>query len=294
MSQAIIGHQQEPNYTFYSDQTFKGERALFKSADLVLEGCTFCEGESPLKESHRIALKHSTFQWKYPLWYCHDITLEDSSFFEMARSGIWYTHHISMKNSLIAAPKIFRRSSYINLENVDMPNAAETLWNCEHISLKKVMAKGDYFGMNCSDVEIDALSLVGNYAFDGAKNVTMRHSKLLSKDAFWNSENITIYDSFISGEYFGWNSKNVTLINCTIESLQGLCYIENLVMKNCRLLNTTLSFEYSTVDAEIISGLESVKNPYAGKITAKQIDELIFDDPSIQKERIVIHTTEKS
>ena len=30
-------------------------------------------------------------------------------------------------------------------------------------------------------------------------------------------------------------------INCTIESLQGLCYIDNLVMKNCKLINTTLS-----------------------------------------------------
>jgi len=293
MSQTIATYQPGQTKTLYENQTFKGERALFKSVDLSLEGCTFCEGESPLKESHHLTLKRSTFQWKYPLWYCHDIALEDSSFFEMARSGIWYTHRISLKNSLVAAPKIFRRSSYIELENVDMPNATETLWHCENISLKNVMARGDYFGMNCSNVEIEALTLVGNYAFDGAKNVTMRHSKLLSKDAFWNCETITVYDSFISGEYFGWNSKNVTLVNCTIESLQGLCYMENLVMKNCRLLNTTLAFEYSTVDAEIISSIESIKNPYAGNITAKHIDELIFDDQSIQKERIVIHTTQE-
>lgn len=54
----------------------------------------------------------------------------------------------------------------------------------------------------------------------------IRNSTLLSKDAFWNSENVTVYDSFISGEYLGWNAKNLTLVNCTIESLQGLCYIE--------------------------------------------------------------------
>lgn len=155
------------------------------------------------------------------------------------------------------------------------------------------VSKGDYFGMDCSNLDIKGLTLIGNYAFDGVKNLTMHHSKLLSKDAFWNCENITIYDSFISGEYFGWNSKNVTLVNCTIESLQGLCYMENLVMKNCRLLNTNLAFEYSTVDAEITSSIESVKNPYTGKIVAENIKELIFDDSTICQEKTLITTTQQ-
>ena len=43
------------------------------------------------------------------------------------------------------------------------------------------------------------------------------------------------------------------LVNCTIESLQGMCYIENLKMVNCKLINTTLAFEYSTVDAQIVN-----------------------------------------
>lgn len=112
-------------------------------------------------------------------------------------------------------------------------------------------------------------------------------SRLLSKDAFWNSENVTVYDSFISGEYLGWNAKNLTLVNCTIESLQGMCYIENLVMKNCRLLNTTLAFEYSTVDAEIIGKVDSVLNPTGGVIRADEIGDLTIEadkvDPSKTK-----------
>lgn len=277
----------------YKNQTFIGERALFKSSDLDFEYCTFCDGESPLKESQNLKIKESTFQWKYPLWYCQHIVINDSIFFEMARSGIWYTQHLSMKNSIVNAPKIFRRSSHISLQNVNMPNASETLWHCQNISMEEVMAKGDYFGMDCSNLDIKGLTLIGNYAFDGVKNLTMHHSKLLSKDAFWNCENITIYDSFISGEYFGWNSKNVTLVNCTIESLQGLCYMENLVMKNCRLLNTNLAFEYSTVDAEITSSIESVKNPYTGKIVAENIKELIFDDSTICQEKTLITTTQQ-
>ena len=112
----------------------------------------------------------------------------------------------------------------------------------------------------------------------------IRRAKMLSKDAFWNSENVTVYDSFIAGEYLGWNAKNLTLINCTIESLQGMCYIENLVMKNCRLLNTTLAFEYSTVNVEIDGKIDSVMNPSGGSIKADYIGELIVEkdkvDPS--------------
>ena len=109
----------------------------------------------------------------------------------------------------------------------------------------------------------------------------IHNAKLLSKDAFWNSENVTVYDSFISGEYLGWNAKNLTLINCTIESLQGMCYIENLVMKNCRLLNTTLAFEYSTVDAEIKGKVDSIMNPAGGIIRADEIGELIMEKDKI-------------
>lgn len=123
----------------------------------------------------------------------------------------------------------------------------------------------------------------------------IHHAKLLSKDAFWNSENVTVYDSFISGEYLGWNAKNLTLINCTIESLQGMCYIENLVMKNCRLINTTLAFEYSTVDAQIQGKIDSVLNPSGGTIRADEIGELVIEKDKVdpEKTRIICQTEEK-
>lgn len=110
----------------------------------------------------------------------------------------------------------------------------------------------------------------------------VHNARMLSKDAFWNAENVTVYDSVIHGEYLGWNSKNLTFINCTIESLQGLCYIENLVMKNCTLLNTTLAFEYSTgIDAQINGKINSVMNPSGGVIQADEIEELIMEKDKI-------------
>ncbi|MBO4324142.1 MAG: DUF3737 family protein [Lachnospiraceae bacterium] len=269
-------------------QLFTGERALFGSKDLKVTDCVFDRGESPLKESSNIELKGSLFRWKYPLWYCNGVKAEDCTWFDMARAGVWYTRNIEVNNAVIQAPKNFRRSSNIILKDVAFTNALETVWSCSNVKMNNVsVAKGDYFAMNCSDLEIDGLTLDGNYSFDGVKNAVIRNSRLLTKDAFWNSENITVYDSFISGEYLGWNSKNLTLVNCTIESLQGMCYIDNLVMKNCKLINTTLAFEYANVDAEITSKIDSVFNPGSGTIRAEQIGELIIEkdkiDPSKTK-----------
>ena len=264
-----------------------GERALFMSKDLAVFDSVFADGESPLKESENIELYDSLFRWKYPLWYCNHVRAERCTWFDMARAGVWYTNDISVTDTIIEAPKNFRRCDGVTLKNVNFPNAEETLWNCQNVTLDHVTATGDYFAMNCKNMKLDHFELIGNYSFDGVQNMEIRNARLLSKDAFWNTDNVTVYDSFISGEYLGWNAKNLTLINCTIESLQGMCYIDNLVMKNCKLINTTLAFEYSTVDAEIVSNITSVMNPSGGTITADHIGELIIEkdkvDPSKTK-----------
>lgn len=275
-----------------SQKLLTGERALFNSKDLKISYSTFADGESPLKESHDIEIDHSMFKWKYPLWYCKNIVVEDSTLFDMARSGIWYTENITILNSTIQAPKTFRRGKNITLDHVTMPNAGETLWNCDQIFLKNVTAKGDYFAMNSTNIVINGFDLVGNYSFDGGKNIEIHNAKILSKDAFWNCENVTVYDSFIFGEYLGWNSKNLTFVNCTIESLQGMCYIDNLVMKNCTLMNTTLAFEYSTIDVQIDSLIDSVINPISGIIRAKKIGEVIMDKTKVNPNKTQIITEE--
>jgi len=268
---------------------YEGERALYNSRDLEIYDSTFDNGESPLKESKNIKLYNSIFKWKYPLWYCENVRCENVTFLEMARSGIWYTNDIVIKNSLIAAPKEFRRSKNIKLENVTIPDAKETLWTCEKVKMNNCQTCGDYFGMNSKDVYINGWNHSGNYAFDGAKNVEIHNAKLDSKDSFWNCENVTVYDSVIIGEYLGWNSKNLTFINCIIDSNQGMCYIDNIKMVNCKLLNTDLSFErVSNIDAVINSKIDSVKNPYSGVIKAKAIDEIIIDEDIVDKTKTKI------
>lgn len=275
-----------------NQQLLTGERALFQEKDSHISYCTFADGESPLKESSDLKIDNTLFRWKYPLWYSRNVEMRDCTLFDMARAGIWYTENISVTDTIIEAPKNFRRSKGIVLKNVSFPDASETLWNCEDIQMAHVTAKGDYFAMNCKNVKATDFSLVGNYSFDGASDIEIRNSRMLSKDSFWNADNVTVYDSFISGEYLGWNSRNITLVNCTIESLQGMCYIDNLVMKNCRLINTTLAFEYSQADVEIIGSVDSVFNPGGGIIRADRIGELIMDGRKVKIDQTKIEAKE--
>ena len=267
-----------------------GERALIAARDCEIEETIFDDGESPLKESRNISLRACMFKWKYPLWYAKEIDVRDSTWFDMARAGVWYSERVRVTDCAIEAPKNFRRCHDLTLRHVSFANAAETLWECDGVTLSDVTAKGDYFAMNSRNMTADNLTLYGNYSFDGCRNLTVRNSRLLSKDAFWNCEDVRAENCFISGEYLGWNTKRLTLVDCTVESLQGLCYVEDLVLRNCRLLNTTLAFEYSTVDAEIVGRVDSVKNPTSGRIVADEIGELILESERIDPAKTEILT----
>jgi hypothetical protein len=273
-------------------QHLVGERALFQAGDIRIDHSTFSDGESPLKHAHGIAATDTAFEWKYPLWYASDVTATRCTLLEGARSGIWYTHDITITDSLIAAPKIFRRSSGIVLTNVQFPNATETLWQCDDVTLHAVMASGDYFGMNSSGVRAFDLRIDGNYLFDGGSDIVVEGGILNSRDAFWNCHDVVVRNATIIGEYLGWNSRNLTFENCTIESLQPLCYIDGLVMRGCRLVNTTLAFEYSTIDVQLDSRVDSVINPSGGILRCQGIGELIQDDPAIDPGATTIIITE--
>lgn len=272
-----------------SDRNFVGERPLYGCSNLSVVNCSFADGESPLKECINIDLDNCVFKWKYPFWYCTDITAINCKWEEMGRAGVWYVNNSKFVDCHVEAPKNFRRCKNLTLKNVTIPNALETLWFCDDVTLKDVVvANGDYFGMGCSNIKIDNFCIKGNYTFDGCKNIEVHNAKMLSKDAFWNCDNVTVYDSFISGEYLGWNSSNLTFINCTIESLQGLCYINNLVMKNCKTTNTNLAFEFSTVDVEIEGGIVSIFNPNGGLIKCGPVEEIIMEKDRVDVSKTTI------
>ena len=261
------------------DQYLEGERPLYARHGLRVENVTIGPGESSLKEGSDLEAENCEFQGKYPFWECKNVTIKNCIFREGGRAAIWYSKDIKMSDTLVEAPKMFRRISDVRLENVKLPNALETFWDCKDIEAKDIEAeKGDYIFMHCSDIKIDGFKLKGNYSFQYAKDVIIRNADMDTKDAFWEAEDVTVYDSRINGEYLGWYSKNLHLVNCKIGGTQPLCYCENLVLENCVFEeDADLAFEYSDVEASLIGPVTSVKNPRTGRINADSYGEIILD-----------------
>lgn len=247
---------------------------------LLIDSATFNPGESPLKHGKDIVASHCQFNAKYPFWHGDRIRIDDSVFDPLSRAAIWYSRHLRMKGCRIDAPKMFRRSSHILIENCTFSDAAETGWSCQGVVLKNVsFHNGDYLFMNTRDIAADGLQLQGNYAFDGAKNIEIRNAVLTSKDAFWNSENVTVHDSILDGEYLGWHSQNLRLVNCIIKGTQPLCFATDLVMENCQMdASCDLGFEYTSVHASLQGHVVSIKNPLSGEICADTLGEVIIDE----------------
>lgn len=261
------------------DQYFEGERPLYVRHGLRLENVSIGPGESSLKEGSDIEAVNCEFNGKYPFWECKGFTIRNCVFREGARAALWYTEGCRMYDTLVEAPKMFRRIKDVYLENVKLPNALETFWDCSKVELRNVEAeKADYIFMHTTDVQVDGFKLKGNYSFQYAKDVVIRNAEMDTKDAFWESENVTVYDSRITGEFLGWYSKNLHLVNCRIGGTQPLCYCEGLVLENCIFEeDADLAFEYSDVEASIIGPVTSVKNPRSGQIIADRYGEVILD-----------------
>ena len=264
-----------------SNQYFEGERPLYCRRDgLRLEGVKIGPGESSLKECANIEAVNCEFAGKYPFWECDGFTIRNCVFREGARAALWYTRGCRMYDTLVEAPKMFRRISDVYLENVRMPMAQETFWDCSDIRLRNVETRdANYIFMHSENIDIDRYTLYGNYSFQYVKNAVIRNANLQTKDAFWESENITVYDSVINGEFLAWYSKNLRLVRCRIGGTQPLCYCENLVLEDCTFEpDADLAFEYSSVQATVNGHIVSVKNPRSGFIKAGSIGEVILDE----------------
>ena len=259
--------------------SFEGERPLYARKGLRLEKVYIGPGESSIKEGADIEAVDCEFNGKYPFWECDGFTIRRCIFREGARAALWYTRGCRMSDTLVEAPKMFRRIDGAALENVRLTNALETFWDCRNVDLRNMEAeKADYIFMHTENIRIDGFRLKGNYSFQYAKNVEIRNAELDTKDAFWESENITVYDSRITGEFLGWYARGLRLVNCHIGGSQPLCYCEGLVLENCTFdEDADLAFEYSTVQARIRGRITSVKNPTSGRIVAGEIGEVILD-----------------
>ena len=273
-----------------SNQEFGGERPLYCAHDLRLDNVTIHVGESSLKETSNIEAENCRFEGKYVFWECKGFNVNNCVFAVSARSSLWYSSNARLTNCMVEAPKMFRRTNGIYLENVEMIDAQETLWDCNDITIRNCkIQKADYLFMHSNNINISDYRQDGNYSFQYSKNVEIHNALLNSKDSFWDSENCTIYGSEINGEYLGWYSKNLRLVRCRITGTQPLCYCENLILEDCTFGDDAdLAFEYSTVQATVNGHIVSVKNPTSGNIKADSIGEIILDENQREPKNCVI------
>ena len=142
---------------------FGGERPLFASCDLCLEDVTVHAGESALKECRNIEAVGCRFEGKYPFWHNDGFVIRKCLFTEGARAALWYSRDLRMSDTRVEAPKMFREMDGVRLENVQIPNAQETLWHCRNVDLKNVRAdRADYLFLHGENIRIEDYVQNGN------------------------------------------------------------------------------------------------------------------------------------
>lgn len=262
------------------NKSFDGERTLYGTHELLIKNCSFdgpADGESAVKESGNIKAEHCFFNLRYPFWHDQKLTITNSEMTSGCRAALWYSNHVNISNTKLHGIKALRECSDVAIQNCDIISP-EFGWSVQKICMEDTTAVSEYFMMRSENLTFRQVHLQGKYSFQYIKNAVFEDCVFDTKDAFWHGENITVRNSTIKGQYLAWYSNGLTLINCKIIGTQPFCYCKNLKLINCEMIETDLAFEKSQVEAEIITKIDSVKNPLSGRITAPDIGEVILDD----------------
>lgn len=266
----------------FQSKRFDEERALYGSRDVKGIDCAFdgpTDGESAFKESSNIEAERCFFNLRYPFWHNEHLRIASSEMTELCRAALWYCTDVSIEDTKIHGIKALRECSDVSLRRCDIISS-EFGWFVRGMSLEDCAAESEYFLMRSSDISLKDVHLEGKYSFQYVDGGTIADSHLKTKDALWHSKNVTVRDTVLEGEYLAWYSKGLTLVNCTIRGTQPFCYCKSLKLVDCTMEYTDLCFEKSEVDAAVLSKIDSVKNPASGRISAPDIGKLIIDDPT--------------
>lgn len=259
---------------------FDKERALYNLTDAEVYNCNFWgpqDGESALKEARNVYVNQCQFSLRYPLWHNETLFINRSHFHKTARAPLWYCSDVNIYDTFINSVKTLRECEdiYIYRSNII---SEEFAWRCSDLVLEQSTVEGFYAFFESKNIELNECVFKGKYSFQYVDNAEIINSDLDTKDAFWHSNNVTVKNSIVKGEYLGWYSNNLTFINCVIIGTQPLCYCKNLKLINCEMVHCDLAFEYSDVEADIKGNIKSIKNPSSGKISCKNVGEIILEN----------------
>lgn len=272
------------------EKQFDEERALYGISDTKVEKCIFdgpADGESAFKECSNIVVDNCYFNLRYPFWHVNNGEIKNSKMTEGCRAALWYDDDVTVENSEMKGIKAFRECADIVVKNCDIVSP-EVFWKCNGVKVDLSKINSEYPFFECKNVYIENMEMKGKYSFQYVEDVTIKDSVLDTKDAFWHGKNVTVIDSVVKGEYLGWYSENLKFVRCKIIGTQPLCYCKGLVLEDCTMEETDLSFERSEVNAKIIGRIEGVKNPLRGIIKAGEIGELLFEEEYVNPNDTVI------
>lgn len=269
-----------------TDQTFDEERALYGSRDVLAVNCRFdgpADGESAFKESRDITAKECCFNLRYPFWHDRGLKIENCEMTGLCRAAIWYSAGIEIKDTKMYGIKALRECSDVKITGCDIISP-EFGWSVSDLSVNDSSVESEYAFMRSDHLFFNNMKLKGKYSFQYISDSVFTNCEFDTKDAFWHAKNVVVKDSVVKGEYLAWYCENVVFENCRITGTQPLCYCKGLKLINCTMDGCDLSFERSDVEAEILSGVDSIKNPYGGKIVCKGVGEIIMTDPEAKGE----------
>ena len=274
--------------------TLDEERALYGSDGVIAESCKFdgpADGESAFKESRRIEARDCFFNLRYPFWHTSILNISGCEMTNLCRAALWYCKDVRVSHSRLHGTKALRECDRVKISDCSVISD-EFGWFSSDISMADSSVLGEYFMLRAKNLHFSGIEMKGKYSFQYVENATLENCRLDTKDAFWHAKNVTVRNCTVSGEYLGWYCENVTFENCVITGTQPLCYCKSLTLINCEMHGADLSFEKSSVNAEITTHVISVKNPAEGRISLPSADEIILTDPDSNCE--ITFTAEKN
>lgn len=267
--------------TIIENKTMDAERALYGSDGVLVRGCAFdgpADGESALKESRDVQVENCFFNLRYPFWHDHNLTISSSELTDKCRAALWYSEGVEITDTKMHGIKALRECADVKMRGCDIVSP-EFGWSVSGLFMANCTAESEYFMMRSTDLHFKGVKLKGKYSFQYIENSVFENCEFDTKDAFWHAKNVIVRDSVVRGEYLAWYCENVTFERCRIIGTQPLCYCKGLKLIDCEMIGTDLAFEKSEVEATVTTAIDSIKNPYAGRISAPAAGEIIIDDP---------------
>lgn len=271
----------------YENMSFDAERALYGERDILVRDCSFdgpADGESAFKEGGEIKAEKCYFNLRYPFWHCDGVCISDSHMTESCRAALWYSGDIEIFSSKLHGIKALRECKNIKITECDVASP-EFGWFSSDITVRNSKFVSEYFMLRVKNLDFSEVDFKGKYSFQYVEGAVFENCNFDTKDAFWHSKGVTVRNSTVKGEYLAWYAEDLTFENCTLIGTQPLCYCKNLKLINCKMIDCDLSFEKSSVEAEVIGHIDSVKNPDSGYVYADSIGEIISGN---DKCRIVV------